>query len=332
MGTMPMEIRTDTLGEKLYASRNHNHLRQTYADPSSNRTIVDWTLTLRQVRKPVKAAGTAASMPNLHTADIAESRKREPLAPGHPDGPFHCESETLEKYQNLSGTCHMTGSKFNGLTRVSSGATHSINWQCNLRDGAHIKYSASKWKRHYARPQQSFDMLKENCSPENVAYQNSQVTPHDRRIDRRHAALPHATIRDDPISFKRWAGCEGTSVGAWRHLIEDRSRGYKARRQLQYECTLRENPEDPNGARIMDNRSDGCIMEMSGKKKWLGATSHDHLVAHWPHGDAKLYHLSQTRLLPEADEENRALRMSRHPRTDALIPETREKKESTNMK
>jgi hypothetical protein len=314
-----MEWHKDVIGETLYASRNHNQLRHAFVGPAANRSQVDWNLTLRQVRKPKPMS--SASMPNLpfHTAELSESRKRTPLAPAHPDGPYHSESPTLGKYQNYANSCHM----LKQLDRVSSGAAHSINWQLNLRDGLHGHEFASSWKRHYARPQQSFDMTKENCSADNEAYQKSQITPQDRRPDRRSGAISIATIRDDPVSFRRWPGCEGTQVGAWRHLIEDTKRGQKVRRCIQAEVTLRENPQDRNGARIYDNRSDGCIVEMLGKKRWTGSKSHIELAARLPNGDPKHYHLSQLRPEAEADEDNRRLRMSKQPRTDANIPETR---------
>jgi len=317
-----MEYHKDIIGEQLYASRNHNNLRHTYeAGTHANRTTVDWNLTLRQVRKPRKDAGGAASAPNLHTAEIGESRRTEPLAPEHPDGPYHGESPTLGRYQNFANSSHM----LNGLTRVSSSKANGIDWQLNLRGGLHQnehKAEDRKWKRHYARPQVSFDMMKENCAATNADYQRCEITPQDRRKDRREGAISIETIRDDPISFRRWPGCEGTQVGAWRHLIEDRSRGYKGRRHLQHEVTLREYPGDKNGAKITDNRFDGCIVEMLGKKKWIGHEHHDSLHQRWPQGDAKLYHLSRKRILPEPDEENRNQRMSRQVRTDVNIPET----------
>jgi len=213
----------------------------------------------------------------------------------------------------------------NGKARVSGGAAHSIDWQLNLRDGLHQAEFDTRWRRHHARPQQSFDMMKENCAADNDAYQKSNITPQDRRPDRSASAINIATIRDDPISFKRWAGCEGTHVGQWRHLIEDTSRGYKSRRVLQHETTYREQPSDTNGARINDNRSDGCIVEMLGKKRWAAAKSHEPFCQKLPHGDPKLYHLSNQRILAEQDEENRQIRMSRHPRSDNNIPEFVEK-------
>eukprot|EP00931_Biecheleriopsis_adriatica_P008042 TRINITY_DN109284_c0_g1_i1.p1 TRINITY_DN109284_c0_g1~~TRINITY_DN109284_c0_g1_i1.p1 ORF type:complete len:333 (+),score=48.51 TRINITY_DN109284_c0_g1_i1:109-1107(+) len=322
-GMTAMEYRKDIAGEQLHASRNHNHLRHTYDGPAANRSQVDWNLTLRQVRRPMKQMTAAASAPNLRTFEISESRgKREPMAPGHPDGEYHNERQTLGKYQNFANTAHM----INGACRKTGGTANSIDWQLNLRDEHHHpknEFASTKWRRHFARPQQSFDMMAENCAKDNEAYQTSLITPQDRRPDRRNGAISIATIRDDPMSFRRWPGCEGTQVGAWRHLVDDRSRGYKSRGHIQQEVTMRDNPKDPNGARIQDNRSDGCVVEMLGKKKWVAHTHHDSLSQRWPQGDAKLYHLSQQRILHEPDEDNRALRMTRQSRTDANIPETR---------
>lgn len=324
-GMSSMEYRKDCIGEKHYASRNHGSLRHTYQAPGASRATVDWSLQLRQPRSKLKLQGkleaTSASMPNLHTGDLRDGQQREPLAAEHPSGAYHDETETMGRYQNLGNTGHMLQG-----SRRTSGAAHSIDWQLNLRDGLHRAEFATKWRRHYARPQQSFDMMKENCGPDNAEYQRSHITPQDRRIDRRSGALPIETIQDDPISFHRWAGCEGTHVGQWKHLIEDHSRGRKTRRAIQAETTLRGNSQDPNGARITDNRSDGCIIEMLGKKRWTGAQSHEPLATRFPHGDAKLYHLSNLRLLPETDEENRQLRMSKQPRRcDTHEPQQKKK-------
>mmetsp|Transcript_45750 Transcript_45750/g.98747 ORF Transcript_45750/g.98747 Transcript_45750/m.98747 type:complete len:323 (-) Transcript_45750:41-1009(-) len=306
-GIYPLEIRKDTIGDTLYASRNHNQLRQTYQAPGANRGQVDWTLTLRQNRKPLglneSRSAPQLTQPNPH--------RREPLAPEHPDGPYHCESETMGRYQNYANTAHMT----RNLVRVSSGAAHSIDWQCNLRGGLHRdEFKAPGWRRHYARPQQSFDMMAENCGRNNEEYHLSETTPQDRRPDRRSGALPCETIRDDPISFRRWPGCEGTSAGQWEHLLSDHSRGHKARRQIQHETTLREHPGDESGARICDNRSDGCLVEMLGKKRQYDITHHEPLARRG--GDPRLHHKYNMHPLPQQDEEVRALRMykqQRHP-------------------
>lgn len=315
-----MEIHTDIIGDKLYASRNHNQLRHVYQGSASNRSQIDWNLTLRQVRRP-KEMKSASSAPNLHTSELLESRtRREPLAPEHPDGPYHGESQARGKYQNFANSAHMC----NGLVRHSSGPAPSIEWQLNLRGGIHQNDFKTKWRRHYARPHQSFDYMADNCSKSNEAYQNSQSTPEDRRYDRRYGALSIETIRDDPVSFRRWPGCEGTQASYWRHLIEDSSRGKKVRRAIRYEVTLREDPEDTNGARIHDTRNEGCLVEMLGKKKWVGHQHYDPLVQRWPHGDAKLYHLSRHRITAEPDEDNRELRKKKQTRTDTHISESRE--------
>lgn len=317
-----MEYRRDIIGEKNYASRNHNQLRHTYDAPGGCRSNLDWNLTLRQNRKKQKSNGVA-SEPNLHTKDLAEARKRDALAPEHPEGEYLADNEAIGRknnrtqYQNLGNTAHMV----HGLVRVSSGSANNIDWQLNLRGGLHQAEFNTSWKRHYARPQQSFDMMKENCAADNDAYQKSNITPQDRRMDRSATSINIATIRDDPISFRRWAGCEGTQVGQWRHLIEDTSRGYKSRRALQHETTYREKTGDSHGARVTDNRSEGCIVEMLGKKQWTQAKHHDPLCAKLPHGDPKLYHMTNLRILGVQDEPNRAKRIARHPRTDNDIPE-----------
>lgn len=318
-----LEYRRDFAGDRLYASRNHGDLSHTISASGANRSQVDWNLTLRQVRKKADTIDRPASLPNLLTAE-REDRRGEPLAPEHADGPYHSNTATMGRYQNVGANAHM----LKGLTRVSSGNSLTLDWHLNLRDGYHQKPDV-QWRRYYGRPQQSFDMIQENCAKDNEAYQKSHITPQDRRPDRRSGAISAATIRDDPISFRRWSGCEGTNVGQWRHLLEDRRHGHKARRQIQQETTLREDKKDDTGAKISDNRSDGCLVEMLGKKKWVGHVSHNPLAARPPKGDPQLYHLSRLRILPEADEEVRKLRRSKHPRTDANIPDTHQGKGAT---
>lgn len=99
--------------------------------------------------------------------------------------------------------------------------------------------------------------------------------------------------------------------------MRDTRSGTKNRSQLVYETSLREQPGDGSGARIADNRSNGCIVEMIGKKRWHGARSHEPLAAP-PRkgGDPKLHHLHCLKPTAEPDEENRALRIARHPRRD----------------
>lgn len=202
-GVSGMEYHRDVIGEKLYASRNYNNLRQTYEAPSANRAQLDWNLMLRQVRKPLPLKGSA-SAPTLHTSEMGEARQRPPLAKEHRDGPYQCESDTLGRYQNYNNTSHMVS----GLVRVSSGGPNSVDWQLNLRGGLHrAEFKNTAWRRHHARPQQSFDMMKENCSADNVDFMKFQTTPQDRRPDRRSGALPCETIRDEP--FPRQWGSAG---------------------------------------------------------------------------------------------------------------------------
>lgn len=296
-----LEYRRDFAGERLYASRNYGSIRHTYEAPGACRSTVDWNLTLRQAWKPRKLEAGSASMPNLRTAELRDGQRQDPLAGEHPNGAYLSETETVGRYQNVGNTRHLL-----------RGSPHCVDWQLNLRDGLHRSEAASTWRRHCTRPHQSFDMMKENCGPDNEEYKSSQITPQDRRPDRRSGAIAIATIRDEPFSPDRQPGAEGTQVGQWRHLMDDRSRGHKTRAQLQQEITLRCDQNDSNGARIAHDRSDGCLVEMLGKKRWSDAHSHDPLARKFPDGDAKLYHLSNLRLLPEADEQNRQLRMSRH--------------------
>lgn len=326
-GIAPIEWRRDHCRDQFYASRNYGDISQTYKKPTSNRSGLDWNLTLRQVRKnrlkDFDKIGTSASAPNLSLSELAESRERRaPQTDEHEDGQYHSTTSLVDKergptvgrYQNFAGTCHMISKPL----RVSSGAAHSIDWQLNLRDGHHQK-PVEDWRRYHTRSQRSFDLLAENCSKLNEPYQKSAVTPHDRRMDRREGALPIETVRDDPIGFKRNPGCEGTNVGYWVHMINDRRYGHKARRQIAAESTMREIKGDKHGARICDNRSDGCIVELLGQKKWVGSKSHEPLAQRPPLGDPKLHYLSKMRLIPEPNEENRKLRMAKCPRTDDEI-------------
>lgn len=327
--TLSLEYRKDISGGKLYASRNSNDLRQTYDTVGANRANLDWNLTLRQGRLK-KPSNGSASMPNLSTQARGEARQARNqtghLTSEHEDGPYHAANETQEKYQNYAHTDHMTGGgRQGGLVRNSSGKSGSIDWQLNLRDGYHQKPDF-EWRRYYSRPQQSFDMMKENCSADNEKYQKSGITPQDRRIDRNQSALPIETIRDDPISFKRWPGCEGTQVGQWRHLVDDHRFGHRSRGTVRAQTTLRTADSDNSGSKICDNRSDGCIVEMLGKKKWVNPSSYEPLAARPPEGDPKLHFLSRLRILPEQDEENRVVRMSKQDRTDNHISEMRELK------
>jgi len=309
----PIEIRKDALGQTFYASRNYNDLSQTYAVSGANRHQLDWNMTLRQQRRKMPSKDNTRSAPTLGLDEHLKSKAPKDHR-CHEDGVYHSSTDTVGKYQNYAASNHMTS----GLTRVSSGQAHQIDWQMNLRDGLHQK-ADDKWRRHHTRSQASFDMMAENCAASNQAYQTSHITPQDRRMDRNSGAMPIASIRDEPMNFRRNPGCEGTQVGQWEHLITCRRYGHKARRTLGHETTLRQPEGDNNGAKIDDTRSDGCIIEMLGKKKWHGHTSPDFLSAPPPDGDAKLYHLSRHRIQAEPDEEDRARRMKKQPRTDANL-------------
>lgn len=311
----PLEYRKDILGERFYASRNYNDLSQTYRVPGSNRTQLDWNMTLRQRRKIKTDSDTplTRSEPNLATAEMQRDRDLEPLVAEHEDGPYHSTTETIGKYQNFAATHHM----LNRLNRVSSSSlAHTVDWQLNLRDGHHQKPD-DKWRRYFTRPQKTFDLMLENCGSDNEAYKTSKITPQDRRPDRRSGAISIETIRDEPMDFRRNPGCEGTQVGQWEHLITCQRYGRKARKQLAHETTLRVHTGDTNGARIDDSRSDGCIVEMLGKKRSVGGVSRDAMSQQPPYGDPKLYHLSRTWNMSEEDEDNRGLRKNKQTRSDA---------------
>jgi len=248
----------------------------------------------------------ASDKPHLASAKYAVACQPQ----GHPEGPYFSTNESVGSYQNFSGSAHMLSK----LVRGTSGAAHMVDWQLNLRGGMHRKPDA-KWRRYFSRPQKSFDAIKENCGRDNETYQTSQVTPRDNRPDRRAGCITIEHIRDDPLATKRWAGCEGTQVGQWQHLIEDRKHGMKNRSQLAHETTIREVPGDDSGRRIDDNRTDACLVEMLGKKKWYDSRSCNPLAAHPQEGgDVRLHHLSTIRPEAEGDEENRRVRTSRHPR------------------
>lgn len=323
-----IEYRKDIAGDRLYASRNHNQLRHTYdvgsgTGGSTSRAGIDWNITLRQVRKKNNTMKQAASAPTLteHRPFRGGADRQEPATAEHADGPYHSRhdggAETVGKYQNFAATGHM----LNGLTRVASQDAFGVDFQLNLRDGYHGK-PETKWRRFFTRPQATFDLMKENCSKDNEAYQKSHITPQDRRMDKWSGAISIGTIRDEPLHFKRQQGCEGGLTSQWRHLLEDRRHGHKARKQMSADTDLRYEKDWNHGAKICDNRSDGCIVEMLGKKKWVGHVSHEPLCQPPPIGDPKLYHLSRMRILAEKDEENRDKRKYKQTRKDGDIPYT----------
>jgi len=175
------------------------------------------------------------------------------------------------------------------------------------------------WRRYFQRQQTSFDATRENTSKDNEEYQQKLVTPVDRRPDRDYGAMATRTMTDDAFGAGRWKGCEGTQAGQWEHLVRDDHRG-KNRGPLAYLTTLRDQKGDESDSRITDNRSDGCLVEMLGKKKWYNAQSHDPMTAPVSQGgDARLNYLNCVKVLPEPDEDNRRLRIARHRRRDDPI-------------
>eukprot|EP00930_Biecheleria_cincta_P075931 TRINITY_DN63126_c0_g1_i1.p1 TRINITY_DN63126_c0_g1~~TRINITY_DN63126_c0_g1_i1.p1 ORF type:complete len:200 (-),score=15.31 TRINITY_DN63126_c0_g1_i1:7-534(-) len=149
---------------KLYASRNQNFnlLRHSHSAPAANRSQADWCSGLRHGRRRAKPDNKGGDAVSSQTAEFGESerRKREPLAPGHPDGAYQCERPTLGKYQNFSNTSHM----LTRLKRVSSGGgAHSIDWQLNLRGGLHQNEFNTSWSRHHIRSRQTFERMREEC-------------------------------------------------------------------------------------------------------------------------------------------------------------------------
>lgn len=313
MSVNALEYRTDIAGGKSYASRNMAHIRQAYEAPSCNTSSLEWLSTLRQVRpgnsaKPLKR--TSVSMPDLHVAarEGGPARSASALAGQHQEGVYLTSSATVSKYQNYAQTKHLVG-KY---------SPDELDWIMQLRSGMHAEDPSAKWRRFHTRPQQSFDMMAENCSKTNEEYQRSHITPQDRRIDRRTGAISISNIREDPMNFHRWEGCEGSNMNLWRHLTDDHRRGYKLRRAIQAETTMR------GGRGIDDVRTDGCLVEMLGKKKWNGAQHYNPSHARPPNGDPKLHYLGQMRPVLERNEENRRVRMSKHPRTDMTsVPQVR---------
>lgn len=292
-----IEYRKDFAGKEHYASRNYNSFRQVYEASGGNRATLDWNLTLRQVRKPRTLERGPASMPHLRT--MIRSETKEPQAAEHPDGQYLAASATVGCYQNVGQTAHMV--------RGADGP-HSLDWQLNLRDGM-----------HRSAPSVFTSAVSGTKSTRGDDHDSSHTTSQRQSKDKDHrsSAMSVESIRDNPENLERCPGCEGTDVGQWRHLIQDRSRGTVPRAALQSMTMLRCSPHDTSGARITDHRSNACLVEMLGKKKWTRATSHEPLARPFPHGDSKLYHLSNLRPLGEADEVSRQRRRSRHPRRTA---------------
>lgn len=184
-------------------------------------------------------------------------------------------------------------------------------WHLNLRcKDAHKP--ANGWRRHFTRPFQTFDHLKSNLADDAFrrAYVNSECTPSAGRRwrpDRQKGHWGGILPRDDDANFTRSPGCEGAQAGLWLHLLQARHE----RAQLAHETTLREACGDESGARVNDNRSEGCIVEMLGKKNWRSPSPRT--------PDLRLHHLDFLKAPTEPDEDNRKIRVSKTPRRDAAL-------------
>jgi len=185
------------------------------------------------------------------------------------------------------------------------------SWHLNLRS-TEVHKPANGWRRHFIRPFQTFDHLKVHLADKasRETYENSEGTPRAAnrwRPDRQKGHWGGILARDDDANFTRASGCEGAHAGLWMHLFQARHE----RAQLGFETTLREADGDEHGARVNDNRSDGCIVEMLGKKKWYNASP--------KRVDLKLDHLEFLKATSEPDEDNRKARVAKTPRRDAAI-------------
>mmetsp|Transcript_101494 Transcript_101494/g.185897 ORF Transcript_101494/g.185897 Transcript_101494/m.185897 type:complete len:303 (-) Transcript_101494:66-974(-) len=230
----------------------------------------------------------------------------------HPDGPYLHATETGGKYQNYATCMHM----LTRLVRMSPGV-HTVDWQLSLRGNDHANKNHG-WRRHFSKPAQTFDALQASRKDEvyREKYEKLPGTPDFRCPDDR---LGKFVVRDDQPNWKRAKGCEGAQSGQWLHLLKDNERGTKNRSQIHHETSLREVPGDPHGARLSDNRCEGCIVEMLGRKKWAGDINADPstLAERPPKGDVRLHHLRYLKAEPEPDEETWKLRVGKTPRRDA---------------
>ncbi|KAF4732896.1 hypothetical protein FOZ63_030105, partial [Perkinsus olseni] len=272
-----LEVKLDTLRGKAYASRNANDYCIHANDGSSlqmhgDRPLMDWQLTLRQTRRPLGPFVSPKRPPVL-----LGSRKRSRSVPEkdlHVDGVYgDC------KYGNIAGSGPMVRS-FAANRFVEK---DSVHWQVNLRSDAAGAQEGPRWRRYHQRSAVSFDRIKENAAREDPRNKLQETTPIDRAPDRRMGALPIRYIREDlPYDSVRYPGCEGTGLQNWRHLIH---RG-KTRTMLRHETTLRGYP---------DNRSNECISDFLGKKRWHFARTRDHVTEI----DSKLKYLSTNSIQSE---------------------------------
>eukprot|EP00931_Biecheleriopsis_adriatica_P055643 TRINITY_DN32947_c0_g1_i1.p1 TRINITY_DN32947_c0_g1~~TRINITY_DN32947_c0_g1_i1.p1 ORF type:complete len:316 (+),score=58.22 TRINITY_DN32947_c0_g1_i1:83-1030(+) len=263
--------------------------------------------------------GRLDSLRRRRKENIREAKKSRPIAS---EGKYGEGSDTFGRYQNVSNAAHM----LTHLVRLSSGRTHTVDWQLNLRGGTGRKPEEG-WRRHFTKPQASFDVAQERCSKgatgkEAEAYQNQPGTPLDRSFDRNRGAIKTATQRDFPASFQRAPGCEGAQVGMWRHLLAEPQ---VTRQTMEYATTLREQKKGEDaGVRINDNRSDTCWVEMMGKKDWESSRSNNPRAWHPAEGgDVRLHHLNYLKAEAVADEDARKQRTTKEPRRDVKTPRAR---------
>eukprot|EP00933_Yihiella_yeosuensis_P013019 TRINITY_DN12263_c2_g1_i1.p1 TRINITY_DN12263_c2_g1~~TRINITY_DN12263_c2_g1_i1.p1 ORF type:complete len:334 (+),score=37.93 TRINITY_DN12263_c2_g1_i1:73-1002(+) len=263
---------------------------------------------------PIKESAKKAGRGGTEKAPTPRKQIKKEAVSQSADGPYGNDSSTFGRYQNVANCVHMLVRQ----VRVSSGATHTVDWQMNLRGGIGRRPEEG-WRRYFSKKQPTFDAIQEVCSPTNEAYQKRANTPDCCSFDRSKGGIKIATIRDTPASFHRSSGCEGSQGGIWRHMKQgEPGRPAADRNTVQHQSSLRVQKGyegQPNN--ISDSRNDACVVEMLGKKTWNDSRARDPL-AHPPSegGDAKLYQLHFLKVESQPDEGNRKLRMSKTPRRD----------------
>jgi len=133
----------------------------------------------------------------------------------------------------------------------------------------------------------------------------------DRRLDPKNTSLGLASIREFDDSFHREHGCEGANAGKWQHIIKTPG---GTRKQMMHATSLRDAVKDNRVVPFGDNRSDICIVEMMGKKRWFNSRSANPRAAPPPVGDARMHHLSVLHVEAEPDDNVRRLRTRQPPR------------------
>jgi len=281
----PLEVKLDIARGKAYASRNYNDLRHLYEKWGVDRSQVDWQLQLRQQRQPAAKFRTAVGEPTL-----TEPRKKPAQTKEPQEGPY--EQQT---FGNTATSGHMLRRIGDPVqtTNIRPQCKEQVCWQMNLRNSAPTemgRFDNKPWRRFHTKGYVSFDRMGENIKQEIYAGdgptpEHKHITPQDRRPDRSNSALPIATLRDgsdyciEGVRTKmRYPGCEGTALQNWRHLIHPG----KVRDMIKFECTLHEMP---------DNRSDACLVDMLGKKKWQYCTAKDRDTLGPEYPDPKLEYM-----------------------------------------